>query len=446
MASYFACKQTGITLVASLSILLSGCGGPLKKTEPTLEAMSVTWGTNLLFEQQFWKSFGSRNAIKTQYVPNVRLDAYRQLLGAHSKAPDLLELDVVWASILADDLLDLRPYVKDQAAFVPQLLANYTVNGRLVALPVYVDLGVLFYRPDLLEKYGFSQPPQTWDQLTQMAKRIQDGERRAGNKDFWGYVWQGSASEGGTCNALEWQSSAGAGNFLEPPGQVNVRSPLFAGALERARDWIGTISPPAEYVYHEDDSVNLWDAGQTAFMRNWASGYNQLVARPGHDRRHFAVAPLPAGPGGHKGTLGGLGIAVSKYAANQDMAIKGLLELTSEQNDLARLLMTEGIPSRIAVMQRPEVKAKSLLLAVSTDLMETLVARPSLISGEKYDAVSLAYATAVSSVLRRAATPDAAMAGLEKSLMRITGFPATIDKDAPQRQALLHGSARRSAH
>jgi len=464
MDSHFARKHIGITLVAILTALLitllAGCTGslnrilkPQAKAESVLEAMSVTWGTNLKFEQDFWESFGKRNGIKTQYVPNARLAAYRQLLGTHSREPDLLELDVVWASILADDLLDLRPYVKDQAAFVPQLLANYTVNGRLVALPVYVDLGVLFYRPDLLEKYGFSKPPQTWEQLAQMAKRIQDGERKAGNKEFWGYVWQGSASEGGTCNALEWQSSAGAGNFLEPvgaggslkaPGQVNVRNPLFTSALARAAGWIGTISPPAEYVYHEDDSVNLWDAGQTAFMRNWASGYAQLEAHPGHDRRHFAVAPLPAGPGGHKGTLGGLGLAISKYAANRDLAVKGLLELTNEKNDLARLLMTEGIPSRIAVMRRPEVKARSLLLSVSSDLMETLVPRPSLIAGEKYDAVSLAYAKSVSSVLRRTATPDAAMADLEKSLMQITGFPATM-KDAPSHQAFVHGPSRRRA-
>jgi len=430
---YFARKHMGLTLVAV--VLLASCSlnhilKPQAKAEPVLEAMSVTWGTNLKFEQEFWQAFGRRNLIKTQYIPNARLDAYRQLLAAHSKAPDLLELDVVWASILADDLVDLRPYLKDQSAFVPQLLANYTVRDRIVALPVYVDLGILYYRPDLLEKYGYSKPPATWEELAQMARRIQDGERRAGNKGFWGYVWQGSASEGGTCNALEWQASAGAGNFLEAPGRVNVRSARFAAALDRAAGWIGSISPPAEYVYREDDSVNLWDAGQTAFMRNWASGYRMIAAQPGKDRTHFGVAPLPGGPGGQRGTLGGLGLAVSKYAANRDIAIKGLLELTNEQNDLARLMMTEGIPARIAVMERPEVKATSSLLAIASELMGTLVARPSLSAGDKYDAVSLAYAKAVNSVLRRRATSGQALADLEKSLITITGFPAVGDNSS----------------
>jgi trehalose/maltose transport system substrate-binding protein len=424
----FICKTIGITLAAlmfaSVFGVLSGCGQKAVKAQAVLEAASVSWGKNVVFEQSFWQAFGKREGIQTQYVPNFRLAAYRQLLKAHSSAPDLVELDVVWASILADDLVDLRPYLKDQQAFVPQLLDNYTVNGRLIALPVYVDLGVLFYRPDLLQKYGFSKPPATWEELAVMAKRIQDGERRAGNKWFWGYVWQGSASEGGTCNALEWQSSAGAGNFIEAPGRIHVRDPRFLGALKRASGWIGTISPPAEYVYREDDSVNLWDAGQTAFMRNWASGYAQLTARPGKDQRHFAVAPLPGGPGGQRGTLGGLGIAVSKYAAHRDLAIKGLLELTNEQNDLARLMMTEGIPTRLAVMARPDVKAKSLLLAVSGQLMETLVARPSLIAGDKYEAVSGEYSKAVSTVLRGQSTPEAEMAALEKRLAGLTGFRA----------------------
>jgi trehalose/maltose transport system substrate-binding protein len=389
-----------------------------------LQAMSNSWGPHLKFEGDFLESFGRGNGIKTQFIPDGRLGVYQQVLHAHSSEPDLLEIDIVWPAILAADLVDIRPYLQDEQEFDHGLLDNYVVNGRLVALPVFIDLGVLYYRPELLEKYGFPNPPATWEDLERMARRIQNGERAAGNRDFWGYVWQGSVSEGGTCNALEWQASAGAGNFIEPGGRVHVRSKLFALALQRAADWIGTISPPAEYAYHEDDAKNLWDAGQAAFMRNWASGYGFLTKRPGKDHQHFSVAPLPAGPGGHKGTLGGAGMAVSKYAANRELAIKALLELTGPSNDIQRLLVAGGIPIHTALLERPELKSKSALLAISTELMNSTVARPSLILGDKYQAASLAYAKAVNSVLRRHDTPDAAMEKLEKTLMKITGFPA----------------------
>ena len=249
-----------------------------------LELMSVSWEKNLLFEEDFLQSFGKRNGIETQYVSSAKLDTYRRLLNAHSSQPDLLEIDVVWPAILAGDLIDLRPYLKaGGSAFPSDLLAGYSVHGKLVALPLFVDVGVLYYRPALLAKYGFHAPPATWDELEQMGRRIQQGERRAGDKEFWAYVWQGAASEGLTCNALEWQSSSGAGNFIEATGLVHVRSANWIAMLRRAVGWLGTISPPGEYSYREDDAMNVWDAGQTAFMRNWASGYGHVAEQSAKD-------------------------------------------------------------------------------------------------------------------------------------------------------------------
>ena len=173
----------GLSL-AGIGCLLVSCSvsetRAQKKQHAVLEVMSVTWGANLKFEQDFLDSFGKRNGIRTQYVPNARLGVYKQLLREKSGSPDLLGIDVVWPAMLADDLVDLTPYFTpaDRKAFVPQLLSEYTVNGRLVALPAYVDLGVLYYRPELLEKYGFRHPPETWDELEKMAARIQLGERR----------------------------------------------------------------------------------------------------------------------------------------------------------------------------------------------------------------------------------------------------------------------------
>jgi len=389
--------------------------------------MSLAWEKNLIFEQAFFQTFGEQNKIKTQYVINARLAEYQQLLKSRVSKPDLLEIDVVWPAILADDLVDLRPYLKDDGkSFSADLMASYTVRGRLVAMPLFVDMGILYYRSDLLAKYGFQHPPQTWEELTQMAARIQQGERRAGNPDFWGYLWQGALSEGGTCNALEWQASSGGGNFIEAPGTVHVQDPLFTGALRRATRWMGSISPPAAYVYWEDDTINLWDAGQTVFMRNWASAYGHVAEQALAKHRSFAVAPLPAGPGGHRGTLGGLGMGVSKYAANREMAIKALLELTDESHDLQRLLATGGIPTHMAVSNRLDVKAKTSLLAISSTLMNGVVARPSTLTAQKYDAASHAYSKAVNSVLRGKVKPEVAMADLEKELVELTGFPARL--------------------
>jgi len=91
----------------------------------------------------------------------------------------------------------------------PKLVANHTVDDKVVAIPYHTLAAVLGYLADLLREYGFKQPPAAGDELEKMSTRIQAGELAKGTKDFWGYVWQGSEAEGLTCDALEWQVSEG---------------------------------------------------------------------------------------------------------------------------------------------------------------------------------------------------------------------------------------------
>ncbi|PYX84444.1 MAG: hypothetical protein DMG68_20795 [Acidobacteria bacterium] len=125
------------------------------------------------------------------------------------------------------------------SAAAPDLISSYTVKDRVVALPYHADVGVLYYRTDLLTRYGYHIPPQTWSELEKMAFRIQEGERGAGDKDFWGFVWPGAADEGLTCLALEWQASEGGGRIIEANRTVSVNNENAVRAWQRAAHWIG---------------------------------------------------------------------------------------------------------------------------------------------------------------------------------------------------------------
>ena len=134
--------------------------------------------------------------------------------------------------------------------------------------PWFADASLLFYRKDLLEKYG-EQAPQTWAQLTATAQKIQDAERKAGNDKFWGYVWQGRAYEGLTCNALEWVASYNGGSIVEPDGKISINNPQAVKALAQAKPWVNTITPPGVLNYTEEESRGVFQAGNALFMRNW---------------------------------------------------------------------------------------------------------------------------------------------------------------------------------
>ena len=86
---------------------------------------------------------------------------------------------MIWPGILGEYLVDLKPYFADELGSQDaELVANSTVKGRLVAMPYHNNIGALFYRVDLLKKYGYRAPPETWDELEKMSVRIQEGEAR----------------------------------------------------------------------------------------------------------------------------------------------------------------------------------------------------------------------------------------------------------------------------
>lgn len=191
---------------------------------PTVEPLS----------QQFTHETGFH--LKPIPVPENtldQLDLSRKLLEGGS-GPDVLGIDVIWPGVLQDQLSDLRPSLSAELSLLqPQLVSNYEVDGRLVAIPYQVQIGVLEYRTDLLHEYGYSCPPKTWDELEAMAARIQTGERAKGNKDFWGYVWQGAAAESLTCDALEWQVDECVGRIIEDDRTRHSTHPQEAAELIR---------------------------------------------------------------------------------------------------------------------------------------------------------------------------------------------------------------------
>ena len=226
-----------------------------------------------------------------------RLAQYQQLMAAQASDVDAMMIDVIWPGIFATHAVDLSQAIGWQGQkYIDRIVQNNTVNGALVGIPWYTDAGLLYYRTDLLAKYGLENPPETWADLEKMAKTIQDGER-ASNPDFQGFVWQGAAYEGLTCDGLEWQYSSGGGDIIDKDAKVTVNNPQAIAAFERAKGWIGTISPQGVTTYMEEEARGVWQAGNAAFMRNWPYAY-----APGQDpgsaiRDKFDVTLVPMGDG-----------------------------------------------------------------------------------------------------------------------------------------------------
>jgi trehalose/maltose transport system substrate-binding protein len=322
---------------------------------------------------------------------NQRCFEYLDLLSRGDRSVDILPIDVIWPSALADQLVDLSGYVPAGviSEHFPAILENNTVAGRLVAVPWFTDAGMLFYREDLLARYGI-EVPQTWSELADAALLIQAGERAAGNDDFWGLVFEGRAYEGLTCNALEWISAAGGGRIVDDDGTVTVNNPAAALALARAAAWVGTVAPPRVTQFVEEDARITFQLGNAAFMRNWPYAWALLNGEDSALRGKVGVAPLPKGSrfGRHAATLGGWQLAVSRHSANKDAAIDFVLYLTDAAEQKRRAIAGSFAPTIPSLYRDPEVLAANPFFVELGEVLAAAVARPSAQTGGQYAQVS----------------------------------------------------------
>src|SRR6188508_3487968 len=204
------------------------------------------------------KRFTKDTGIKVSVVPHPAASdqSYAQLARAFSSKSssiDVAMIDVVWPGAFAPYLVNLKPKLGKQAKLhIQSIVQNDTIDGKLVAMPWFGDFGILYYRTDLLKKYGYTAPPKTWNQLFAMAKKIQDGEQPTNDK-FNGFVFQGNSYEGLTCDALEWYQSAGAGGFIDN-GKVTINNPKGARILNLFASQIGKTTPRDVTTYQEGEA------------------------------------------------------------------------------------------------------------------------------------------------------------------------------------------------
>ncbi|WP_029030831.1 ABC transporter substrate-binding protein [Salinarimonas rosea] len=365
------------------------------------------------------------NSVTVVSTPNSsteRLALYQQLLAAGAADIDVFQIDVIWPGILADHFIDLAPFMDGQQdEHFEAIVENNTIEGRLVAMPWFTDAGLLYYRSDLLEKHGF-EVPTTWQEMTETARAIQEAERAEGNSQMWGFVFQGRAYEGLTCNALEWIDAFGGGSIVNAEGEVTIDNPNAVAALELASTWIGYIAPEGVLNYAEEEARGVFQSGNAVFMRNWPYAYPLANGADSPISGNVGVAALPKGgeEGKNTGTLGGWQLAVSRYSEEQEAAADLVRYLTSYEEQKRRAIVGAYNPTIAALYEDQEVLDAVPFFGDLYDTFVNAVARPSRPTGESYNRVSAEFWEASHNVLTGSETAEQALADLQSALERMS--------------------------
>jgi trehalose/maltose transport system substrate-binding protein len=422
-------------ILAVISLILAGMEGCHRPSEQpvTVKLLQQDWvpPDDLPAVEALSEDVAHHVGVKLEMIRGVpsethdQLSLAKKLLQQQAEGPDVVEIDEPWLGSLKDDLLDLRPYFPDEPGSISQMIeSSYIIDGKVLALPYHNQAGALEYRADLLRKYGYDHAPRTWTELETMALRIQKAERAHGKRDFWGYIWPGAVEESLTCNALEWQVDEGGGHIIEGDGTISVDNPAAIRAWERAKRWIGWISPPSVTEYRETDVKNAFQTGRTAFVRVWVGEAGVLATRPRPGLRavnwwnppqvgEAGFAVMPAGSVAHVAVLGGAGVAISRYSRHPQ-----------EDAALVRFLLRKELESF-----REKSHSLQWVIYDAPDADKSravVVTRPTNISAPNYEEVSTAYSSAVHSVLTGEKKASDAASKLEKELVGITGLHARL--------------------
>jgi multiple sugar transport system substrate-binding protein len=301
--------------------------------------------------------------------------------------PDVFLMDVVWLpqfaasawlepldEYLREDDFSLDPFF----AGVIELADEY--KGALFGLPLYIDGGLLYYRKDLLDRYGLPGPPQTWDELVKQSLRVQAGERER-NEGFYGFVWQGAQYEGLVCNFLEFAASSEAGG-RQPGRGFRLDAPENAGALRFMSDLIHKygVSPPNTYTEMKEEECRIFfQAGNALFERNWPYAWALHEEADSPVRGRVGIARLPHVTGGRSASaLGGWHVGISRTSDHKRQSWMFVKFITSFEAQREMTLHLGWSPSRVDVYNDRTVIERIPHLALLKGIFKNAVPRPTV--------------------------------------------------------------------
>jgi len=357
-------KKRLLGLAVAAVGLISACGSA--QNEAVVFAVGGA-PSEVAFWEELLRDFERQSGIRVELLRQpADTDQRRQglviALDAHKSDPDVFLMDVAWLGLfVASDWLEPLETQVDAAPFfqrVIQLVDRH--QNHLMALPVYVDAGVLYYRRDLLDRFRLPGPPTTWKALLSQALTVQ-GAMRKTNPRFFGFVWEGAQYEGLICNFMEFSGSEGG--FIRQDGGLRLDVGANRTALTFMRDLIRRqrVSPPSTYTEMKEEEVRLYfQAGNALFERNWpyAWALHQSAASP--VRNKIGIAPLPApADGGRVSTLGGWHIGLSRFSDCRPQAVKFIRFITSYETQKKLMMRMGWNPGRADLYDDPEILTRA---------------------------------------------------------------------------------------
>jgi multiple sugar transport system substrate-binding protein len=368
----------GLSSSTALS-LLDACN---QQPHAISKQTTVVWESEHEYEDIYYQLTDRFNKSNTNGIFVVHISGpgdtgqlrniFVNMLENHKSNIDVMSMDIIWPAEFAQNKwtypVDDKWPISEQNKYLPGPIKACRFYNRVWAVPHHIDVGLIYYRKDLVPS-----PPNSWEALTSMATSAQ---RQTEN----GYIWQGAEYEGLVCNFVEVLYGYG-GTVLDPsdPKKVVVNSPQAQEALARMAGWVGTISPSAVTSFKEEDAHLIWQNGKATFMRNWPFAYNQ-----GNDPSRSKIvgkfdvhSMLYGGKNltGHS-CIGGWQLGINAFSKNKDAAWEFIKYMIGADTQKRLALDASQIGTLTSTYNDPDVLKKIAFFKNLAPVLQSAEPRP----------------------------------------------------------------------
>lgn len=303
------------------------------------------------FFEEAAAAFAQENPSASVDVEVVSWDTVQQRLITDLSAGNPPDISIIGTRWLLDFVGEgaaenLDPYMDDafRSRFIPTFFSPGILDGKTYGLPVAASARAMFYNKDLLQRAGYSDPPQTWAELEEMAGKIS-----ALDGNVHGFGLQGKEIE--TDVYFYYAMWSHGGSILDDSGESGVASPAAVRAASLYKRLIDAgATQPGVTDYSREDVQNLFIDGRLGFVFSLPFLPNQIAEKnPG---LNFGVAPIPRETRRH--TYGVTdSIVMFNASRNKDVAWK-FLEFVFRDEWRRKFTVNEGfLPVNVAVSGDP---------------------------------------------------------------------------------------------
>jgi multiple sugar transport system substrate-binding protein len=356
------------------------------------------------------------NVIEGPNATNLLEDLYTSAFILGDSPYDIVNMDVIWTPKFAAGgwLRDLSGSItkEELAAFSIKDVEAGIIEGKLYRIPMRSDVGVLYYRQDLLKQAGF-QPPETIADLLKISQAL-----KKQGKTNWGYLWQGRQYEGAVAMFVEVLE--GFGGFWVNPNtrEVGLDRPETLKAIAFLKQTIQEgISPPGVTTYIEEDTRRIFQSGQSAFLRSWPYVWSLANAKDSPIKGKIGIKSMVGiNPKTGAACLGGWGLGISKSSKHPEEAWKAIKYFTSEEAQRRFILNAGYVPSRRALFTDPEIIAKYPHYPKLLEIVDKAVLRVPIAQYAQASDILQRY---LSAALTNSMTPENAMKAAANETRRL---------------------------